>query len=108
MDGQKKQMVMFGILGALVLGSGSYYFFGRDSGGQNGEVSQRPPRARKPPAVADSAKADIRKPRPAKLTNAHPKPPRKDRDQRNTIDKGRKRRRGDMRMPKKKRESMIG
>ena len=79
MDEQKKQMVMFGVLGALVLGSGSFYFFVRDSGGQNREVSQRPPRTRKQAVVADK-KTSTRRKRTTVAKNDHPKVPRKIRD----------------------------
>lgn len=107
MDEQKKQMVMFGVLGVLVLGTGSYYFFGRESGGPNREVTQRPPRARKPPQVADSS-TSMRKKRPTIATNDRLTVKRNIRDGRK-MDKPERRIRGkDRRKIKPKKKSITG
>ncbi len=107
MDGQKKQMVMFGILGALVLGSGSYYFFGRNSGGPSGEVSQRPSRLRKQRVEADKP-TNTRRERTTIAKNDRPKVKRKIRDERK-VDKPKRKIRGkNMRKIKPKKKTIAG
>ena len=108
MDEQKKQWVMFGVLGALVLGTGSYYFFVRDSEGSDQKAPQRPAPIRKSPAVADNALAERRKNPVVSSTDKRPKVIRKDRNKQNQINKERKRRRNDTRRGKKKEKSLIG
>ena len=52
MDQKKKQMIMFGVLGALVLGAGGYFVLGRDSGAGNQQAFNSGPverRERKAP-----------------------------------------------------------
>jgi hypothetical protein len=91
----------------LVLGAGSYYFFGRDSGGEKGEVSQRPPSARKPPAVADK-KTSTRRERTTVANNDHTKVKRKIRDERMADKPKRKIRGKNMRKVKPKKKSIAG
>ena len=47
MDDKKKQMLLFGVLGVLVLGAGSYFLFLRDTGPtKKHDTTQREARAR--------------------------------------------------------------
>ncbi len=104
MNEKKKQMMIIGILGALALGAGSYYFF-KDSGSGNSNVTQRAPRARKERVVADKSTTSKRKKRATVTKKDRPKIERKERKERTASSKKRKTRRGGTKKIKKKKWS---
>ncbi len=55
MDEEKKQKVMIGVLAALVLGAGAYFFAFRDTGGPTKQAIKTGPVVRRTPKKAATA-----------------------------------------------------
>ena len=53
MDAQKRQKVMLAVVAVLALGAGSYWFLGRDSGGNKAAAIEEGPVQRKAKVASD-------------------------------------------------------
>lgn len=103
MDQKKKQMIMFGVLGALVLGAGGYFVLLRDSGDGNQQAFDSGP------AVKRERTAPVENKSAAKKKEAKPAAKKEEtavRRERETVEQEtaqrREKSRGDRKIEKKK------